>query len=108
MTSPTPPALTPDEWAGIPEYADGENLVTFWSEVRPEVFMGPAGKQTLVERPHALAALALYGQSFGFDATDVEFLRGFADLDLMTDEQLRYMESLASRLQALLPPDPAI
>lgn len=48
---------------------------------------------------HALAALALYGQRFGFTHEDVRRLRGVAE-ELVRDD----LHDLADRIEALLPP----
>jgi len=79
------------------------------------------GDDTHRENDHALAALALYGQPFGFTAGDVDWLRDIARVcELMATEQFtpgylvrqawgdrrRATDSLADRIAALLPQDP--
>ena len=84
------PALTAEEWAEMAappiifgKYANrGENLLA-WAE-----------DDTHLDR-HQLAAVALYGQPFGFTWDDVDRLR------TTNDPVLR---SLADRIAALLPP----
>lgn len=70
------------------------------------------------ERRHALAALALHGQPFGFTHEDVALLRkldrandytphdefGIID-EQMTGDETQRLRSLAKRIAALLPPD---
>lgn len=59
---------------------------------------------------HALAALALHGQPFGFSAQDVADVQTFADVHCEDGDDLgviaRRLPSLAARLQDLLPPTP--
>ena len=53
------PALTHGEWAGV--LANSEHLATIREQFMDTPFSA-----------HALAALLLYGESFGFNAQDVE------------------------------------
>ena len=69
----------------------------------------------IVSRRHALAALALYGQPFGFTRDHVTVLRHMAkwtDMDdvFAREENLHWeptavLSSLADRIEALLPPE---
>lgn len=133
MSEPIKPALTADEWARksieIAElHADGKLLV------------GDYGKPSFLstEERHALAALALYGQPFGFSREDVRIIRKYADakqadlewtmahpphaddwhraiseagiepktlFDALIDREVGPWRSLASRIEALLPPE---
>lgn len=55
---------------------------------------------------HGLAALALYGQPFGFTREDVQKLRKIhddADLRLGYDDR-QFVSALARRIESLLPP----
>ena len=54
------------------------------------------------EHRHALAALALHGQPFGFTWDDVELLEGCAEL-LPSPARIS-LRSIADRLASLLPP----
>ena len=97
----TEPALTPGEWErkslnnGEAAIADGDRL---W--VR-ELIEGIPPTQCR----HALAALALHGQPFGFTWDDVEKLQempdgtGYASID-----DPEWFASLIDRIAALLPP----
>jgi hypothetical protein len=63
----------------------------------------------LVARPHALAALCLHGQPFGFTREDVRLLRNAAD-DYRDGENHLWpigggLLALADRIEALLPPE---
>ena len=58
MTDPIKPALQPSEWAAI--MARAEDLVALREQVKGSPFS-----------PHALAALFLYDQPFGFTPQDV-------------------------------------
>jgi hypothetical protein len=93
------PALTAEEWeriaSGVTRVSISAGDVLFQGRRitgRPSV---PAIRVDADTEPHALAALALYGQPFGFHIKDVDFLRS-----------LRHIEAddLASRIEALLPP----
>lgn len=61
-------------------------------------------------RPHALAALCLHGQPFGFTREDVKVLReihryvrdGIEPCDQYDDSRIL---AIASRIEALLPPE---
>lgn len=97
------PALTKEEWArltideGQSEYAEdavadaiAESNLNTWGDAR-----------------HALAALFLHGQPFGFTREDVELLREEAghEIDAGNGREYRRLESLADRIEALLPPE---
>ena len=101
MTEPIKPALTPEKWREALRWAPQRVLCDF----------GPPVGVHYVEESvrHALAALALHGQPFGFAREDVATLRswiwqddavgaGFAMRDRLV--------SLADRIAALLPPEP--
>lgn len=119
----TPPALTADEWARVTskrtvpvasvldaEASDGR--VELWREGNYE---GCSGHIDTVERPAALAALCLYGQSYGFTQEDVALIREAAasianDYRVLKpgrEEELTYtnrIANVADRIAALLPP----
>lgn len=98
------PALTPAEWI---QYGDDLAVMADWAaDKRP---YGPDRRYTMEEKRHAVAALALHNQTFGFSTEDAALL----------DEQARFLEhrgfpgdaQLAERLRrlhdkiaALLPP----
>lgn len=77
------------------------------------------GKRVLDYAPdatHALAALCLYGQPFGFTARDVKNLRDMVPDQIFgpddptselhnTTAAYEWLESLAARISALLPPE---
>ena len=98
MSDKIPPALTPEEW----------NEVLF---VRPKA--QPGGQiQFTVRGPETwqrMAAVALYGEPFGFTQEDVRMLRNLR-VPLMSLEEsdqgsslARGLGSLADRIEALLP-----
>lgn len=61
--------------------------------------------QCVTTSRHALAALALHGQPFGFTREDVRFLR---DVDVFAfTEDAQMAQSIAARIAALLPPEGA-
>lgn len=103
------PALTAEEWArgpGVFGWDDGS------------VFIAHRDEQPSVERPHAVAAVLLHGQPFGFTREDVRMLRECAkqqrDIELDSEAiayagSLEYgaeLDALADRIAALLPPEP--
>lgn len=133
MPDQIPPALDEREWAllrrghvalqcydswdeevsktsGVAEVTAGADYLTLTSHQHPDFadFSAPADR-------HALAALCLYGQPFGFDAIDLASV-GWAirRLDKMLRAEgvefpasvleLQQLRSLASRIAALLPP----
>ncbi len=129
MSDEITPALTPEEWA---ELADGyiwilqENglSATLYGDGRL-MLTTPTDSDALAERRHALAALCLVGQPFGFTHDDADLCRsvaseivlGLKDLQVRIGDPLRDEEqdsscdllalrlrSLASRIASLLPP----
>jgi hypothetical protein len=116
MSEPIRAALTAEEWEEqcFSEQEDdalstvvdlGNNILT----VTPLVLLpedkgtwrvGLGERQRIdIERKHSLAALALYGQSFGFSHEDVRALRNWEDEIKFYD----VAKSIADRIQALLP-----
>lgn len=108
-------ALTPEEWRDG-YHSDGLSVVLRGSmgtpgnrvhvAVRDHPLGGALGDPRDV---HALAALCLHGQPFGFTWEDVEFLRAEGqaciDGDLISDTTTAAaFTSLADRIEALLPP----
>ena len=82
------PALTPEQWDRLraDPYARNREFGT--------------------EDRQAIAARALYGESFGFTRADVALLRVLADRDGETGAYTRStIRELADRIAALLPPD---
>lgn len=110
------PALTAEEWAKM-----SYNRKEFGADIA----LNPAGGLTIgagcydysrVEdgpERHALAALALHGQSFGFTREDTEFLRRTEELLLWfvdagnqhTTAAVATCRSLLARIESLLPPE---
>lgn len=102
MSEPVKPALTEKEWVVAP---DIEHLMTFEiaSDILPEGIIGR----------HGAAALALYGQPFGFTQEDVRELRSVYNAYMSgdwgnfseSDPWVIAIKSLADRISALLPPE---
>lgn len=93
------PALTPEEWVSWTR--DGDP--------RPQIsFDGERWHPSL----HALAALCLHAQSFGFTHEDVAMLRANAtgfeyvagQVGANLDGEAAKMRDLADRIEALIPP----
>lgn len=101
------PALTPEEWI---QYGDDLQIMADWAaDKRP---FGPARRFTLEDKRHAVAAIALHNQPFGFTHDDEALLeemarfyehRAFAG-DADTAAGIR---RLLRRISALLPPKAA-
>lgn len=95
------PALTNHEWT--------------WGIDRPKFRAQVGGKDfadmhcdphgfIVGEDRHALAALALRDQPFGFDWDDVDALRSIAESPDLRGWETGAADSLADRIAALLPP----
>lgn len=118
-------ALTDEEWARA--FDEGENRdtikmgdVDFWRWTdgeSPEIGMRDRGRSpsqcasvSTATEAHALAALCLHGQDFGFTRYDVEELRVaakslVAELDKYGVGPSPRLNDLADRIEALLPPE---
>jgi len=103
--SKSEPALSDAEWVfvdnGLP--AAGE-----LDQVEDQVWVeySVAGKKRKTNRRHALAALCLRGQSFGFSSKDVGALRRELEYNHGIRE-VETLQSLVDRIGALLPPEEA-
>lgn len=114
------PALTPEEWAHRPEPMYERNGVWAYAPAGHGFVVGFEGEVGIgvgAEDPHAIAALALHGQPFGFTWEDVSRNREAATRHRrlakgckLPHERDRHMEkaegydSTAARIAALLPP----
>lgn len=108
MTTPITPALTPDEWRNLSaSRTDGVNAHDLSiKDYRSGLVWLNVGEQSVRvdDRPsmHAIAALALHEQPFGFSRADVEALRHIASDEPKLAPAL---VNLADRIAALLPPE---
>lgn len=110
-----PPALTPEEWAHPDMYVERDGFYVY----APRGIIGPvvgatdsSGGVGLGQIQHAVAALCLYGQPFGFTQEDVALLRaaviyepyGFCDepRDIDADATER-LARVTAKVAALLP-----
>lgn len=89
------PALSATEWASWRRGVMNSDLLEFSAE-------DIGGNEY---RRHAVAALALYGQSYGFTQDDVQLLRGIAAGHELIMGRWPRAADLADRIQALLPPE---
>lgn len=135
-SDPIRPAITKEEWTRHPSHQVDIAVGLVWAslthadsieaqragtgevkangEPSPHLLIAwnSANESAIVGRRHALAALALYGQPFGFDANDVRELRIHLDqLEMAgwptTDGVMRHREWLrgfVQKIEALLPP----
>lgn len=91
--------------SGVAEIKAGDGYLHLTSHQHPDFadFSAPTDR-------HALAALALCGQPFGFTHDDVEFVRSMegSEWDRFGPTEYRQMavrlQSIADRIAALLPP----
>ena len=116
----TAAALTPSEWNSSPRGGPGtivRGRVTiermrdlFMGKITPHLGIKIEGNMGMLEREdcHAVAALCLFEQSFGFTAEDVEAIKLASIAEqFWSDEDhelAKRLPSIASRLRALLPP----
>lgn len=101
----TAPALSVEEW--IQFGADMHVLQRLAAGGRPWGFQR---RLTPQQKLHAVAAMALYEQPFGFTRDDLRLLRSdpqaHAGHGLMGESDRAYrLENLAQRIAALLPPE---
>jgi hypothetical protein len=101
------PALTAEEWDGLltrHHEGDEAGYVRDDEEIQNGLEMELTAAADGQDR-HAAAALALYGQPFGFTREDVQLLQDVAyHLDHRQDQQAK-LDSLAAHIEALLPPE---
>ncbi len=114
------PALTAEEWAELEVEWESEDRAGGWAHVesmpedQTDVYVGAFGEDGVAiagsyVRRHALAALCLHGQPFGFTRADMlELHVAIGSLESRSgagqEDELR---DLADRLSALLPPEEA-
>lgn len=98
------PALTAAEWI---QYGDDLAVMADWAADRRPY--GPDRRYTMEQKRHAVAALALHHQPFGFTAADLDVLvevsrfyqhRGFPGDPPIVE----MLERIYDRIAALLPP----
>ena len=84
-----------------------ESGYAVWISAEPRGSTAHAA-HNIQERRHALAALALHGQPFGFTRDDVEHVRlvaGQCDALRLGPSHASVLRDLADRIAALLPPE---
>lgn len=96
------PALDAEEWSQVLANEDFEDDGDRQNRIDMELTV-----HADFHRHHAAAALALYGQPFGFTREDVKMLRGIAFF--LADHHYRpggaAAANIADRIEALLPPE---
>lgn len=104
MTDDPHPALSAEEWI---QYGDDIGIMADWAaDKRP---FGPHRRFTFEEKRHAVAAIALHNQPFGFTHDDEalleEMLRFYDQRAFAGDaETVARIRHLLQRISALLPP----
>ena len=96
------PALTPEEWAQSRQSQAGEHNKAPMIHGQFLVF---SGMPEPINRLHAMAALCLHEQPFGFTREDVDGLRIMMDREGPRIHLYGSVASLADRIEALLPPE---
>jgi hypothetical protein len=96
-----PPALTAEEWAA---FIAGE-LYTEHERADFATWFEYNHGATPYAPQHGVAALALYGQPFGFTQEDVALLYGVDDYNAGRRDAVARLVNLAARIAALLPPE---
>lgn len=121
MSDEVQPAMTAEEWAtkrvardGYPQCAIVECEVRFRGEKKFErgkwfaLFSGDGEDVLRPATAHAIAALALHGQPFGFTRDDLAALRQACKYQWgLNRQEESVLYSLAARIAALLPPEDA-
>jgi hypothetical protein len=92
------PALNQAEW----EYVTRSD--SFVSQGGIRLYLEENYRIRIDESPAKIAALALYGQPFGFTREDVELLQYVAPFCDMKEDYDAVM-ALAAKVEALLPPE---
>jgi hypothetical protein len=102
-------ALTAEEWEHV--FPDGSkrgpwvDRGTKWGAlISRDGSLCAGGTIPNTDERHALAALALYAQSFGFRREDVGLLRDAATGKAYLADNIE-LSDLADRIEALLPPE---
>jgi hypothetical protein len=113
-TTEITPALTAEDWYRLMYIAADQSVFIDRDGATGEIILGPIGVEVpasvLPKHHHAIAALALYGQPFGFTREDVEALLSVADaidMGFLPDSLLnreKQFRAIAARIAALLPP----
>lgn len=111
------PALTAEEWAAK-RVVLGTGFPARWEayvergggeyQDPPRLHLWRDGYGVQAGRDHALAALALYGQPFGFSHEDVREIQdaGFAVMKFGGNRAWQQrLQAIADRIKALLPPE---
>ncbi len=100
--TPPAPALSAKEWGEVAAAEAGDyNSAPMIYTTYVGVAESPIPQ---TGRLHALAALALHGQTFGFTQEDVRLVEFVASFDPQNHPDVPKLRSLASRISALLPP----
>ena len=104
MSDEIAPALSGEEWLQYGE--DLGIMADFAAGKRP---FGPGRRHTEEGKRHAVAAIALYNQTFGFVRDEVQLLEEYATFleqrNFRRDSELVIrVRKLADKIRALLPP----
>lgn len=102
MNEPIKPALTPEEWK---EFVSQEPLFKWVDLANPDVRKLVLRPRAATDQPnfHGIAALALYGQPFGFTREMLSALRELSTLAPDHAELWELADAATDRIEALLP-----
>jgi hypothetical protein len=109
MSEPIKPALTAEEWRKRLPILHEDIMAGPAYHVQLESRYGEFYPVVQLRDYHRVAALALYGQPFGFTHEDVLRIRGAIDFaremsgGLANEDALARLNNLADRISALLP-----
>lgn len=110
MSTSIQPALTPEEWADRTAPLGDLGMTATFGRAAVVVGVGSSIVTTVAnEGRHALAALCLHGQPYGFTWDDVRAIRKYCGSGISREPEpvpgAEAVWEIADRIAALLPPE---
>ncbi len=106
MSDEIKPALTPEQWDLFLAYGPLSRMgIPGYGVTGSAINCGTMGANS----SHELAAMALYGQPFGFTQEEAQFLEEFDNFLVMprkADHESLMFDAITAKIRALLPPQP--